>query len=603
MAELALLGVRGRTLPTKKSKVITASDFTIGGIIGQFERSFKKAFPVNSVEDKEDIFGKNVIESYYGSDSVGLFFANLDGTKGKLYIKAHVATDAVTAFANIADQNSPAADTLKLEDAYQDTIGYGDSGNRTGYTITNGARLTTAIATAGTSADAFILVDSVAKMVVGDIIKIQLTGGSAVTVYKKITAINASLNRVEFSGAIHATSNAALDDVVEVLGFRLRTYRRSMSGLVVEVDANLGQIWCTMEPEVSEFYVQNVFVTSNWLKASDLASASLLEKSFPANVSAVTYLASGADGTSPTTDTHWAPDLQAFNGLPVRFLCNPETTLEAVNKAGEAYCNARWDKPKWMYNLPENQNKSQLLRIGASYQRADEVSGTGNANWYQISDPFANSPIAPPRNVPNVGAIMGLWVRSINTNGIHWIPAIQQMPLRGIVGIVGETFSDSEQDRTDLANAGINLTQNLAVGGTIIKNMFTFSTTLEFQFANGILMKSYFLVSFVDSLKDTENEPNTFPRIRISAAALTSFYYRHWTSGSTGNAPAGETFGQLEKEDGSLTQPQDHYQVKADIFNNPTAQVVAGQRVIDSWFSYPAPAGTIIIGVGFFIPS
>lgn len=603
MAELALLGTRGKTLPTKKSKVIQASDFSIGGMICQLERSFASAFIVDSVEDKETIFGGNIIESYYGSDQVELFFANLDGTQGRLYIKSHVAADAVTATATLVDQAGVPLSTLQLDDAYQTELGYGASGNRTGYTITNGTRFTTEISTAGLATDEFIIVDSVAKMIVGDIIRITLTTPGAEIVYKKITGINASTNTVLFSGAVSATNTPAVGNTVEVLGFQLKTYRQDIRGIVTEVDTSLGSIWCTMEPEVTEFYVQNVFEQSSWLKASDLSSASNLNESFPADVSTITYLAGGADGTSPTTAALWQPDLVAFDGLPIRFLTNAETTLAEVNRAGEEYTNARYDKPKWIYNLPENRTKAQLETIGASYQRSDEVSGVGVANWVQIIDPFVNNPTAPYRNVPNVGAIMGMWVRIINNNGVHWVPAVPQNPVKGIVGIVGDTFSDSDQDRTDLANSGINVLQELSTGGFVLKNLFTFSTTLEFQFANGILMKSYFLVSFVDSLADTENEPNTFDRIRTSATAINNFYYRLWVSGSTGNAPEGETFGRLENVDGTLTQASDHYQVKADIFNNPAANVTAGQRVIDSWFSYPAPAGTIVIGVGFFIPS
>ena len=65
--------------------------------------------------------------------------------------------------------------------------------------------------------------------------------------------------------------------------------------------------------------------------------------------------------------------------------------------------------------------------------------------------------------------------------------------------------------------------------------------------------------------------------------------------------PTGETFGQQENLDGTVTAPEDHFQVKADPINNPQSDINAGERTIDSWFSYPAPAGRIKIGVGILL--
>jgi len=72
-------------------------------------------------------------------------------------------------------------------------------------------------------------------------------------------------------------------------------------------------------------------------------------------------------------------------------------------------------------------------------------------------------------------------------------------------------------------------------------------------------------------------------------------------NGSTGFVPEGETFGQFEKEDGSATKFSDHCQIQADIINNPQANINEGERNLDSWFTYPTPAGSIRIGVGFML--
>jgi phage tail sheath protein FI len=167
--------------------------------------------------------------------------------------------------------------------------------------------------------------------------------------------------------------------------------------------------------------------------------------------------------------------------------------------------------------------------------------------------------------------------------------------------VVGDTFLD-DNDRTDLADAGINVIQNISGTGIAIKNFFTPSTTKEFKFANGILMREFIKISVVDSLADTENEPNSYERIQNSRSAVVSFMNRLWRVGSTGNVPTGETFGQtIDPETGQGSSLSDHFQVQADIINNPQASIEAGERDIDIWFTYPSPAGSIKIGVGLML--
>lgn len=594
------LGVRGQNLPTKKAKIVKGANFAVAGVIGHFERKYKKAFSCANMEELQKIFGKRFSPATYGYDVAESFFANLDGTEGTLYVKSHVgytgsAFDAVTAFSSITERKVATPNqTLKIEDAYQGELAFGVSGNRTGYTIETGSRFDTAVAVAGASGDNFLTLDAIVGVRIGDIVKI----GNGTPIYRKVTGIDEAIKKATFDTTLGAV--VALDVVVQVMGFKIRLWRKDLSGIVSEVEPDLGKRWCTMSSEVSEFYVQNVFKASENVKVTDLSSATTYFDKFPLDFATVTYLASGVDGTSASTASHWTPDLVAFNNLPVRMLGNAETILDTVNTAGEAYCKARWDAPKWVYNIPQSQNKAQLLDIGHIYQRSDEVSGVIVANWIEIADPYNNSILAPNRQIPNIGHVMGTWVRSIVTLGIHWIPAVMAVPLKNIRAIVGDTFLD-DVDRTDLASAGVNVLQYIEGSGYFIRNFFTPSVTQEFKFANGILMKSYMQVSQRDSLLDTENEPNSLERIRNSAMAIYKFYYTLWNQGSNGTSPEGETFGQWENEDGSATKPNDHFQIQADILNNPQININDGERNLDSWFTYPTPAGSIRIGVGFML--
>jgi len=597
-----LLGVFGANNPTKSAASVTPADFLIGGIIGQFERKFDKAIEINNTRQAEIIFGLHNNAAYYGWDALNSFFQNLAGVSAKLFVKSHVgytgsAIDAVQGFANLLDGSS--ANTLKLKAAWQDVTEYGANTNRTGYTITNGFRFETLLAATVAAAATSAQLDSIIGVRVGDLLRFNVTSGP---VYKKITAINESTRFVSWTGAFDGSLTGAIGDAVKVLGFQLKTYRKTIGGIVSEVDVELGKIWCTMEPEVTEFYVTNIFKSSNYLAAEDLASVSVLNLSFPVDVASVAYLTSGADGTAPTTAAHWSRDLVAFDTLPVRFMGNPETTNQTIQSAGETYCQSRTDNPKWLFTITADRTKAQLITIGQSLQRSDAHLGILVAHWMQIADPFSTSPIAPPRSVPNLGFVMADWMRSIGLDGIHYIPARKERPLFGAVGIVGDQFLN-DQDRTDLSNAGVNVIQFSAGSGFVIRNFFTLSTAEEFQFANGLLMRDFIKVSAVDSLQTSENKPNNFKRITADRMAILNFLHRLWRSGSTGTVPEGETFGQSFGTDGAPTQPADHFEVQADEINNPQTSINNGERNLDVWFTFPAPAGSIRIGVGILLRS
>ncbi len=603
---MRLLGVQGENLPTKKSKTVKASDFLIGGIIGQFERKYDKAFLVQSEQEMLEIFGKNISTSFYGFDVVSSMFKNLAGVDGKVYIKAHVgntgsAIDAVQASAAIADAYpSTPETTFTIKAGYLNNDEYGVHGNRIGYKLTNGYRFTTACNGVPNTSNTYVDVDSVAGVKVGDVVGFK--HAPSTWVYKKITAIDQTLKRLSFATAF-GSSEFSDDDPVYVLGIRVQIYEKSLSGIVTEVETDIGRIYCSLESDVTDYYIDNVFANHKYAKIVSAVHTHTLNDKFPADVTTITYLASGADGTAPTTDAHWSfHNLVAFDNLPIRFLANAETTLAAHNLSGEIYCKARWDNPKWLYNIPANQTKAQLLIIGNSYQRGDDVSGVLIAHWLKITDPFATSSNAPYREIPNVGFTMGLWMRGIATYGIHYIPALKQLPLLGVMGIVGTQFT-SATDRTDLAEAGVNCIEYITGFGYCVRNFFTPSTATESMFANGILMRDYFKISGVDSLQTSENMPNSFNRIQEDKWAMYSFLRQLWDVGSTGSVPLGETFGQSQNDDGTPTTFDDHVEVIADLVNNPQTRINLGERNIDVYFTYPAPAGSFRIRVGLMLRS
>jgi hypothetical protein len=604
-----MLGVHGKNLPTKKAQGVLASDFMVGGLIALFERKFDKAFPVKSPQEAQDIFGKQISSGIYGPDALAGFFANIAGVAATLYVSSHVgytgsALDGVTASQDLVDQQVAPVAVLKLQDAYQGELGYGVSGNRTGVTVTNGVRYTSAIMTTGAAADTWVYVTAPGAFKVGDIIKVVATGGGGATVYKKVTAVDELTGKVSFSGVFHATANAAAADVVTILGARIRLWRREVTGVVTEVEPELGAVWCTTEPECQAYYAPNVFASSKWVKVTRLTDAvpAIPSQIFPADVATVTYPANGADGTAPTTAAHWSRALTRMDGMPVRIICNPETSDAAIQKAMQTYCKAREDTPKLIVCWPSSQSKAQALVLGGNWLGSGDALAIGWLQWLSVVDPFNPNTPGMYRAVPNVGHLLGYAFQIMGTKGIHYAWCQKDAPLQGCADVYGTQFPN-DQDRTDLSAVGVNCIQNLPGYGIIPRNSFALSSAEEYRHIQGPMLRDFIKVSAVDSLQASESKPNSFARIIADKMAVLSFIRRLWLVGSTGNVPEGESLGQTINDDGTATKFDQHYSLQADIVNNPRNLIQAGERHIDGWVTYPAEANTIEIGVGILLLS
>ncbi len=603
------LGVHAENRPTIKNLIVEPADFLIAGINCFTERKYDKVFSVRGIKEFQDIFGYDINSSWFGPEEVEGFFNNVSGIDATLYISSHVgytgsAIDAIVASAIVNNSDTPAETLLTLKAGYQTKAGgaleYGVSGNRTGFTITKGSRFSTSVKTTGLITDTWIYCNSVADIKIGDTIKVGLTASGLIYEYKVVTAVEESTGRVSYASSFSKIATA--EDTVEVMGIRIQVWRKDIKGIVTEVDKELGKIYCAINSQVTDYYVENVFSTSKWIDITRGATTpDTPDEDLPADVTTVTYLTTGADGTAPTTASHWTRSLSRFDNMPVRLIFNPETSNSTIQSAGETYCKAREDKPKWICNIANDRTKAQLITIGNNFQRSDDVLMAVIADWVKIIDPFSTSDNAPPRIIPNVGFIAGLILRTIGLKGIHWIP-VKDTPIYGIIGIDNDNLGDiGDADRTDIAEAGVNIIQYLKGKGYILRNLFTPSTSLEFKFFNAIMMREYIKVSGLDALQDDESTPNSYERIQKNKDAMISFGRSLWNKGSTGSVKTGETFGQGFDSENKPTKFEDHYLVVADMTNNTQVQINAGERYIDVYFSFAVPTGRIVLGCGIWI--
>lgn len=609
MAKFRTQGVRGKDLPAVRTQSVVPADFAIGGLLIETERTYNRAYRVTTPEQFAEIFGGQVDSTIYGPDAVNGFFANVVGVDASLYVQSLIGydtggsvIDAVVASRDKTDDGAD-ADAYTVEAAYETELQYGVAGNRTGTKFVKADRFSTlAAATVAATGVTSATLDSVAGILVGDLVRFEATGGTPGTVYKKITAVDQSAKTISWSGDFESAPAAGeslnLDDVVAVTGFKVEVYTKSINGVETEVDTGLGDVICSSEPEVNDFYVEKVFEASKWIKITE-ASASSLGDRLPADDSAPVYCTGGADGTTVATVGAQAVYLANFDGKPIRFLANPETTVQAMQQGLIDYSAARNDKPFVIVNIPEDQTKSQLTTIGNNYQIEAQAFASIWANWLKVTDPFATAANAPLRTVPNVGHIMGDWIRTIGINGIHWTLGSRRSLLRGVKDVSGEDFFNLDQDRTDLMEAGINVIQAKEGIGIQPASGVTISTDTAYTFSNGNIMSNFIKISSQDSLAAQENTPNTFNRIKSNADAVERFMNNLWRKGSAGNSEEGETFGKAF--DDNTSGPSDFYQVTANSTNNSESSIAAGEQNIRVNFSYPAPAGSIEIGVAVLV--
>lgn len=600
MAGLRRLGVYGVNLPTKKERAVLQADFSIAGLYGKFERKYDVPFSVSDTNEALAIFGPQIDAGAYGWDAVNGFFANLSGARGKLYIAAYKGTGAVQASYTLADQQTSPLDTLTLKAAYQTYDEYGVGANRTGFTLTGGAVFSSAVTTLPTGTGATARVITLASVVgckVGDIFKLSKTGYAE---YHFITAVDESAKTVTWTDADYAGTGAAEDYTGAVMGFQIKTYRKDVKGVVSEVDTTLGKKWMTFNSNDPDKYVETVLEASSRLKGVKLTPGTdpTAAEALPADVTTVTYLAGGTDGTQPASVSDWNTVYALLDNKPVRMVANVETSNASYQSALESYCNNREDNPiAFLVGQYDLSTKALVIAAGQGFQRSDEVDGVFVHNWIGISDPFSSSASAPKRAIPAAGHLMGEWIASIATYGIHSSPARRVLSIKGASEVYGYQALDDD-DRTDLADAGVNVLQLISGRGIVLRNLFTSSTAPEFRNATAVIQRNFYKVSIVDSLQESENTPNDIGHVREDRMAVIQFMHRQWKYGSTGSVKEGETFGQYENEDGTTSTEDDAYEVIADASNNSVVTLQAGERNIDMWFMSPTPAGSIRVGVG-----
>ena len=597
MANELELGIHGkRNAPLTKKKIEGIAFDTVGVLI-RAEFQYAEAITITDFDkEMELIFGEHV-ESYYGHDIVDDMFieaGSLNAIIKTLIGNTGAAIDAVAANATINDTGVIPQPTIYAEAGYLTKKRYGAAGNRIGLTTLYGTRESTTIAAAGAAAgQAFIPVNGLGKLQVGDLIHINATE------YKTIAAIDEGNSRIQVDSNLVGSfvSNAT----IEAKGIQIHIWFKNRRGIVTEVEPDLGKIFVSLNPVCAKYYIGNVHSVNKYMNLSELSSTNTYEKRYPANITTIQYLTLGADGTVSLTVDNIKFNHSAFNSLDPQVLINPETTNVDYFKELKNYSvnRTKEDFPIVIVTPDSNLTKDGIIALGKKYISNSILPWGGVATWIGKPDQFANDPNAPYRERPPVGAVTGAWIRKVREKGNHTIPAEEGDVLFSAYSVVGHNNFDNIE-RTQIYDAGFNIIQDK--NGIRIRNFRTFNLNDLYEHFSALLVENYFRNSGVQFSAYMENEPNVAKRVRVGAEAIKDFVWEFWNYGSNGKGTPGESMGQFEKSDNTLSTFPEHYILEFGPKVNPVDRLFTGQRVFDLWISLSTPTKRVVLGVGLMKP-
>ncbi len=590
------LGIGSEQLPDKTGVTVPFATFSIAGLIMRGRNQYEVAFEVQDNDLIEEIFGEPV-RSYYGADVAQSFFANTDSAT--LWVKSAVGNtgaviDAVVANKTISDAGG--APSIRIEAAYKSNVAYGANGNNVGYVLTKGNRYNTVLTAIVAIAAEEAHVPGIGDIKVGDIVEFVTTGGN---VYKKITAIDEAESKIKWVGAFHATYTGAIGDAVNVLGLRVQTFKKSpTTGRLEEVEKEKGGVYCSFNADDSDTYIENVHKENIALKITDLQSTSTLDDKFPITAT-IAYLENGADGTAPTTvSTMMFGNVDCFESTNIRLITCSDNFDQAFFNALEIEMGkrAKEDTPIVIPNCPKNMTEEEMISLGRGNQRSERVYQVPVFTWLTVNDKFATSTTAPDREIPSVGATTGDWIRCGENYGYHEIPAQQKCPIRGATGVVApKEFTNIE--RTNIAEAGVNIIQKIEGKGIIIRNFRTFSTAKGWIYGGVLMMSNFINISVMDSSSPEMGGPNTSEKVKRQEGAVKRFLHDLYLKGTNGSVVEGETFGRVTV-DGVLQDEEQLYQLNMDPTINTQDVLQDGKRYIKIHFQIVSPLEILRVGIG-----
>lgn len=581
------IGTQTEDLPTISVGGITGASINVGGLAIRSDRGTSSAKLITDPAQLLTKYGK-FKSNFYGHYAIRAFFRNLQGEPGQLWVVRVTASDAVVASGSV--NNASANPVWKFWAGQRGEKDSGVWGNQVMHAVfaSSAGKSTLAVATANT--DTVITVVSVAPFKLYD----WVTVSGATTYSAQILAIDEVQNTLTLGTA--ATGVNAIGQNVTIVDRSVNIYVKD----AITGNIDLVETWMnlSLDPAHDRYWINiiNDEVTgSDYVFAEQLVTAQVgtfldLPVTGAGTAAVAVKFTGGNDGSTPTNTDH-SNAYKNFDLAPINYLSNAEVFSESNWDDGELYCSTRKDCV-WI-GAPLPGLSVDSLTIWANKRRKSRiVYALNNKDWVYVDDPIGVGP-SPEKLVPNVGHVMGYAIYITSLRGIHKVPASRNQVLADITRLYDETT-----DRAQLKaykNLGLNCISNID-GSFAIRSARTPSKLKERAFINSTLMAIYFKKSFEESLQDLENESNTAALLNNIRDKMNAFAFAFYQGSSNGGNETG--FASFKKPGGSDSGYADVVLIIADGSVNPLSQVNEGILRVKFYFMAPAPAESILIGVG-----
>lgn len=347
-------------------------------------------------------------------------------------------------------------------------------------------------------------------------------------------------------------------------------------------DANIVERWLDLsmvdnDARYAPSVINSMTAGSNYIRATDLASASADQTPVAAGAVALTTIA-GVNGTIVAADVQAAfpagltGPLDAVDG-PLTINAPGWDASTVVAGTLLAYCAARGDA----FAVIDPVENATVSAITASATALNSAFGAVYYPWIYVADPSSNSPGAI-KKVPPGGSVIGQYAQVDSTRGIHKAPAGISTRIMGAVGV------ETKLSNTDLDNLNIGLVnaiRQMPGAGVVIMGARTLKNTSSDRYVSTRRTLSYVRKALLDGTRWAVFEPNDATLWGGISTAIQQFLLTLWQRGAFRGATAAEAF-----------------YVRCDSSNNTPQDIASGQVNIEVGLALQYPAEFVVIRIG-----
>lgn len=318
--------------------------------------------------------------------------------------------------------------------------------------------------------------------------------------------------------------------------------------------------------------VNSITAGSNYIRVTDLASASVDQTPIVASPVALTTIA-GVNGTITAQNISDAiPLLDVVDGPLTINIPGADATHTATSTL-LAYCAARGD----CFAVVDTAVGIAPSAAVAAATPLASAFGALYYPWLYVADPASNSPGAI-KLVPPGGSVIGQYAQVDATRGIHKAPA--GIATR-IIGAVGVETKLTNTNLDDLNVGLVNAIRQMPGSGVVIMGARTLKNTSADKYVSTRRTLNYIRKALIDGTRWAVFEPNDSTLWGGISTAIQQFLLALWQRGALRGGTAAEAF-----------------YVRCDSSNNTPGDIAGGQVNIEVGVALQYPAEFVVIRVG-----